>query len=101
MGDVDYVSKSYTDGGVDLEPGKACLAQKCGAAASASRLYEVVQVSKLVSPPPESNGMVVAVGAIAVGAVAVLLAVTLSRGVVGRSLNVVTDEIHRVELLRE
>ena len=27
--DVDYVLKSYTDGGVDLQVAKSCLKQKC------------------------------------------------------------------------
>eukprot|EP00416_Gambierdiscus_australes_P043301 CAMPEP_0171101394 /NCGR_PEP_ID=MMETSP0766_2-20121228/54884_1 /TAXON_ID=439317 /ORGANISM="Gambierdiscus australes, Strain CAWD 149" /LENGTH=148 /DNA_ID=CAMNT_0011561431 /DNA_START=48 /DNA_END=494 /DNA_ORIENTATION=- len=31
--DVPYILKQYTDGGVDLEPAKQCLQQKCGGAA--------------------------------------------------------------------
>eukprot|EP00931_Biecheleriopsis_adriatica_P026275 TRINITY_DN16001_c0_g1_i1.p1 TRINITY_DN16001_c0_g1~~TRINITY_DN16001_c0_g1_i1.p1 ORF type:complete len:184 (+),score=37.66 TRINITY_DN16001_c0_g1_i1:71-622(+) len=38
--DVKYVMKSYADGGVDLEPAKTCLQQKCPEQADFQRLSD-------------------------------------------------------------
>lgn len=36
--DVKYVMQSYTDGGVDLAPAKACLKKKCGSVSSQTKV---------------------------------------------------------------
>merc|ERR1719188_1553331 len=78
--DVAYVEKSFTDGGVDLEPAKDCLKKKCPAAAPAvQRLDDAgaatsqgLRATTEAAKPVASGGVITSSAAAVLAATAVL-----------------------------